>query len=312
MDRLKGWLFGVLVQVLGLLPLGFARRAADLLVPLASLLAARAARTTRTNIDLCFPELDAGRRASLARQSLGQTARLLVEAGVLFSWPHQRWTALLSVTGTEHILRAQAAGQGVLILGPHFGNWECLGLYLGKFCATVLYDPPRLGWLEEPLRKARARSGVSVLPIDRRGLRAVYRALDSGGVAGLLPDQVPARNAGVYVPFFGIPALTMTFAHRLIQRTGPTVVLGVARRDTRGFSIEFSTLPEAIYSQDPRVSAAAMNRAIEDLVRSDPSQYQWEYKRFRRQPNGARNPYGTDPSPETASASPERGGQQDQ
>jgi KDO2-lipid IV(A) lauroyltransferase len=210
---------------------------------------------------------------------------------MFFHWPRERWFALLRVTGGELIERAQAEGRGALILVPHYGNWECMALYLGAHSATALYDPPRIASLEKPLREARERSGMTMLPIDRRGLRAIYEALADGGVTGLLPDQVPARSAGVYAPFFGHPALTMTFAHRLIQRTNPVVLLGAARRVEGGFSVEFAAVDEAIYADDPETSAAAMNRAIEALVRSDPSQYQWEYKRFRRQPHGTTDVY---------------------
>jgi len=291
LDTLTGWIFTTVVRLLALLPLSASRKVTDLLASLVWLSNPRAASTTRTNLELCFPALDASQREALGRRSLQQTARLLAEAGMLFHWPRERWSALLAVTGEELIEQARATGRGVLILAPHFGNWECLTLYLGKFAVTALYDPPRVASLEKPLRDARQRSGMRLLPIDRSGLRGIYEALHRGGVAGLLPDQVPARNAGIYAPFFGQQALTMTLAHRLIQSTRPIVLLGVARRVSGGFSIEFSPLPEGIYADDPGVSAATMNAALEALVRSDPSQYQWEYKRFRRGPRGQPDRY---------------------
>jgi len=293
-DALKGRLFAAVIRLMSLLPLGITRGLVDAFASLAWLVRTRAARTTATNIALCFPELDSKAQARLGVQSLQQTARLLAEAGMFFHWPRQRWSALLRVTGEEHIERARAEGRGALILAPHYGNWECMALYLGAYSATALYDPPRIASLENPLREARERSGMTLLPIDRRGLRAIYEAVADGGVTALLPDQVPARSAGVYAPFFGHPALTMTFAHRLIQRTNPVVLLGVARRVKGGFSVEFAAVPGEVYADDPETSAAAMNRAIEALVRTDPSQYQWEYKRFRRQPHGTVDVYSGD------------------
>ncbi|MFP6837835.1 MAG: lysophospholipid acyltransferase family protein [Pseudomonadales bacterium] len=290
-DTLKGWLLSVLVRVLALLPLTTARLLVDLFAGLGWQRYSRAARTTRTNIGLCFPELADVQRELLARRSLQQTSHLLAEAGLFFHWPRRRWSDLLAVSGAEHIERARAEGRGVLILVPHFGNWECLALYLGRYSATGLYDPPRITSLEKPLRTARERSGMRMLPIDRHGVRSIYKALSAGGVIALLPDQVPPRKSGVYAPFFGVPALTMTLAHRLIHRTGPSVLLGVARRVAGGFSVEFSPFPEEIHSDDAGISAKVMNQAIEELVRSDPDQYQWEYKRFRRQPLGAPDPY---------------------
>ncbi len=295
MDALTGWLISVLVRVLALLPLAAARLLVDLFAGLGWRRYSRAARTTRKNIRLCFPELADAQSELLARRSLQQTSYLIAEAGMFFHWPRRRWADLLSVSGAEHIETARAAGRGVLILAPHFGNWECLALYLGEHSVTALYDPPRITSLEKPLRAARERSGVRMLPIDRRGLRSIYEALSAGEVTALLPDQVPSRNSGVYAPFFGVPALTMTFAHRLIHRTRPSVLLGVARRAASGFSVEFSPLPEEIHSDDAVISATVMNQAIEELVRTDPAQYQWEYKRFRRQPRGEPDPYRSAP-----------------
>jgi KDO2-lipid IV(A) lauroyltransferase len=36
---------------------------------------------------------------------------------------------------------------------------------------------------------------------------------------------------------------------------------------------------------------AGMNHSIEVLMRGVPEQYQWEYKRFKRQPPGQVRPY---------------------
>lgn len=108
-----------------------------------------------------------------------------------------------------------------------------------------------------------------------------------GGVVAILPDQVPEPSAGVYAPFFGQPALTMTLAHRLIQRTQPTVLMAALLRTEEGFELVVQQVAEQITDPDPKVSAEAMNAAIESLVQRAPAQYQWGYKRFKRPPPGA-------------------------
>ena len=91
------------------------------------------------------------------------------------------------------------------------------------------------------------------------------------------------------MPFFGRRALTMTFAHRLIQSASPLVLIGSCTRGENGFKISFAEPPDAIYSEDVEESVAAMNEAIETLIAQDPAQYQWEYKRFKKPPpDGAR------------------------
>lgn len=289
--RLKGWLLRALLRALSFLPLAGSRGLAAAAAAVAFRLNVRSARTTRTNIALCFPELGPDEQARLARESLKHSAKLVAEAGPVYHWSLARWQSRLTVTGDSLFEQALASGRGVLLLGPHFGNWEALPLVLGRHGVTALYDPPRLATLEEKQRRARERGGMRLLPIDARGLRGIFETLRTGLAAGILPDQVPARNAGVYVPFFGHPALTMTLVHRLVLRTRPVVLFVVARRVSKGFEFEFHPAPDDIHAPDPETSARAMNAAIEALVRSDPAQYQWEYKRFRRQPPGVPDPY---------------------
>ena len=114
----------------------------------------------------------------------------------------------------------------------------------------------------------------------------MYRALNDDALAILLPDQVPDLNAGEFAPFFGHPTLTMTFAHRLIRQTNPFVMLGWAQRVEGGFEIHYEPILDEIYADDASSYATALNRAIENLVLKDPAQYQWEYKRFKKQPEG--------------------------
>jgi Kdo2-lipid IVA lauroyltransferase/acyltransferase len=251
-----------------------------------------AARITRLNLALCFPELSTTVREQLARESLQSTAALVAESGLTFHWPASRWQALVrNVRGREHVDAALAEGRGVLVLAPHLGNWEYLALYLGRFAALALYDPPRVAALEAAVRRARSRSGTTLLPIGVHGLRAVVQALRRGRVVALLPDQVPERRSGVHAPFFGTPALTMTLVGRLVQTAHPVVVLGTALRVDGGFDIEFEPVDPAVAHPDPSESAGAMNRSIEALVRRHPAQYQWEYKRFKRPPRGQPDVY---------------------
>lgn len=285
---MTAWLLRAAARLLALLPLAGQRALGCALGRLAWRLRTRSARVTARNIDLCFPELDAAARGRLAAQSLCETGQLLCESGTVFHWPARRWKALvLAEHGAELIDAARSAGRGVLLLVPHFGNWEFLALYLGRYRVTALYDPPRVRAVEAIIRRARTRTGARLLPIDGGGLRLFYHSLRDGAVTALLPDQVPEPQAGVEVPFFGQPALTMTFAHRLVRRTGALLLIGSAMRVPGGFVVRFREPEAGVYDADARTSAAAMNRSIEALVREAPAQYQWEYKRFKRTAGGA-------------------------
>ena len=165
---------------MGVLPLGVARRLARTVGWIVSLLPVEPTRVTRTNVQLCFPDLSPGAQRRVTRRSLAETACLLGELGIVFNWPESRWLALAGSPNISALNQALEADRGVLILVPHFGNWEFLGLFLGRLGVMAMYERPHIEALEAPLRAARQRSGLKMWPMDRGGLRAAYRGLARG------------------------------------------------------------------------------------------------------------------------------------
>lgn len=285
-DRAKALIVRVATRALAWLPLRVAQAVGAGAGSLAWYLRVGAARVTRANLEACFPGRSRDAIDDLAHHSLRATGRLLGEAGLVVHADEARWRrAIAAVVGAERL--RPVAGRGTLLLVPHFGNWELLNLYLGREHALVaLYEPPRLAAFDDLVRRFRQRTGSTLVPTTPSGVRALYRALQSGRIGALLPDQVPSRAAGVHAPFFGVPALTMTLAQRLAARSQAQTVLASARRLPDGrFEIRFEDVALPLDAAR-EVAAAALNRAIEQLVLRDPAQYQWEYARFRRPPTG--------------------------
>ena len=99
----------------------------------------------------------------------------------------------------------------------------------------------------------------------------------------IVPDQEPSEKSGVWSEFFGVSALTPKFVYSLIQKNPEGIVLNsYMKRIPGGFEMVFEKVEEEIYSTDIEVSARAMNLGFEKCVREVPSQYQWEYKRFKK------------------------------
>jgi KDO2-lipid IV(A) lauroyltransferase len=288
-ERLTRALFAASSVAIGALPLTLAQRLGAVAGALAWRLPTSAARITRINVDLCFPGIDAKERASLARRSLAETGRLIAEYLYFSRAPEARWRQCVEAVVDAALLQPDTArSRGVLVLVPHFGNWELLNLYLGREHGLIaMYEPRRDAVLERTILESRSRTGSTMVPATPLGVRALYRGLQSGRVVALLPDQVPSRAAGVFAPFFGLPALTMTLPHRLVRRTGARVVLGCAQRLPGGrFEIRFEDLGDALAVTSEVEAATALNRAIESVIARAPAQYQWEYRRFRRRPAG--------------------------
>jgi KDO2-lipid IV(A) lauroyltransferase len=137
---------------------------------------------------------------------------------------------------------------------------------------------------------SRNRAGLEAVPTNSSGVRQLLKALKQGRAIGLLPDQVPPDGQGVWVPFFGQNAYTMTLAARLAQQTGATVLMGWGERLSwgRGYLIHIEKLPlmvtqgEGVLSDDLTVACAQMNQAMETLILQKPSQYLWGYGRYKQ------------------------------
>lgn len=242
-------------------------------------------RVTEVNLALCYPQLDSAARQKLAKKSLYHTVMTALEIPTVWTQAAEKsLKQIIEVHSKQLLDDAQAQGKGVIVIASYLGNWEYLGLFLGKhYPTTSLYKPPRKAWLEDITRQGREKTGATLMPTNKKGVLAVLKALKAGGVTGILPDQVPeGGNGAAFAPFFGQPAATMTLIPSLLQRGNVIAVAGFAQRLANGrFRIIFQPAPVGLYSEDEQTSAAALNQAVEQLVELAPEQYQWEYKRFR-------------------------------
>ena len=172
---------------------------------------------------------------------------------------------------------------------PHLGCFEITAQAVGaRYHAghgpiTVLYRPARQAALTEVIETARRREGLETAPTTLAGVRQMIKALRRGQAVGLLPDQVPPQGQGVWSPFFGEPAYTMTLAARLIQQTGatPLLVWGERLPRAQGFRVHIQPFPETL-SADLDTAVAQINRAMEGLIRQCPQQYLWGYGRYKK------------------------------
>ena len=233
----------------------------------------------------------AGVGASARRGAIAEAGRALLELPYLwFRAPDAPIAPPVQWDGAALIDAAHRRGQGIVFLTPHMGSFEVTAqAYAERYAAahgpiTVLYRPARKRWLREVVDTSRARPGLATAPATLAGVRQMIRALRRGEAVGLLPDQVPPAGLGVWAPFFGRPAYTMTLAARLVQQTGATPLLAWGERLARGrgYVVRLSALGDALPGDDDAVAAATVvNRAMEALIRRAPQQYLWGYHRYK-------------------------------
>ena len=231
----------------------------------------------------------AGLPASTCRPAIAEAGRLALELPFLWLRPaDEPVRPALQMHGAELVEAAHAQGRGIVFLTPHLGCFEVTAQAIAeRFAArhgpiTVLYRPARQKWLRALMDGSRGRPGLATAPATLAGVRQLIRALRRGESVGLLPDQVPPEGMGVWAPFFGREAYTMTLAARLVQQTGAELLLTWAERLPRGagYVQRFSSFHEELPA-DAAESARRINRAMERLILQCPQQYLWGYHRYK-------------------------------
>jgi KDO2-lipid IV(A) lauroyltransferase len=195
--------------------------------------------------------------------------------------------------GWEHVEAALAQKHGIVFVTPHLGSYDIAGRYISHrlpFPLTAMYRPPKMAWLEPLMNAGRVRGKGKTAPATAAGVRQLVKALKHGEATIILPDQVPSNGEGVWAPFFGRPAYTMTLVPRLAQVEGVTTLFFYGERLPKGegFTIHIEPAAES-FTGDKQEDAARLNRMVERLIRRLPTQYLWSYNRHKR-PAGAPAP----------------------
>jgi len=245
-----------------------------------------------TNLRLCFPEWSEQQRAALVREHFAVFGRSFLERGLLWWSSPRRLRRLVKVEGMEH-LDAQL-GRPVILLVPHF-----VGLDMGWTRLTLerdmvsIYANQKNLLFNAALYKGRMRFGDSRLLSRQEGTRPALRLMREGRPFYYLPDMDYGQRDTIFVPFFGMPAATITGLSRL-TRLGQALVLPVITRmlpDGRGYQVTIEApwqdFPGASIEEDTR----RMNAYIEERIMSMPEQYFWLHKRFKTRPPGQPSPY---------------------
>jgi KDO2-lipid IV(A) lauroyltransferase len=247
---------------------------------------------TMTNLRLCFPDLPEEQRTALAKRNFQAFARSFVERGILWWSSPQRIRSLVKVVGHEHL--AAVANQPVILLVPHFVALDVGWSWLTQHGDLVsVYSNQKNPYFHKTLLRGRLRFGRSRLYSRQQGLRPIVKAMRAGSPFYYLPDQDLTVRDGIFAPFFGVQAATLTAVPRLAEMAGAKVVPLIARMlpGSAGYEVRFYPAWENYPSGDLVADTRRMNAFIEDRVREMPEQYFWLHKRFKTRPEGEKRFY---------------------
>lgn len=242
----------------------------------------------QTNITLCFPELHAADRAALVDANLRDIGMMLVEFALGWMGSDRRMAEIPTrIEGLQHLEAARAQGRGVLLVGGHFSHLElCARLVSQRIRIAGMYrrmDSTVFEWVV-----LRARLHYAAAMFDKDDIRGTVKYLRSGGTLWYAPDQDMRSKDTVFVPFFGVPAATITATHHLARMSGAAVIPFFHRRlpDGQGYALRLGAPLEGFPGDDVLADTARINACIEQMVREAPEQYLWVHKRFKTRPAG--------------------------
>lgn len=241
------------------------------------------------NIALCFPELDDAAQAALVEANLRDIGLMLVEFALGWMGSDRRMAAIPTrIEGLEHLEAARAQGKGVLLVGGHFSHLE--------LCARLVSQRIRIAGMYRRMDSAvfewavlRARLHYADAMFEKDDIRGTVKYLRGGGTLWYAPDQDMRSKDSVFVPFFGVPAATITATHHLARMSGALVVPFFHRRlpGGEGYALRLGAALDGFPGTDVLADTARINVCIEQMVREAPEQYLWVHKRFKTRPAGA-------------------------
>jgi KDO2-lipid IV(A) lauroyltransferase len=239
-----------------------------------------------TNLRLCMPELSEDARRAIARDHFRAYSRSIFERSILWWAPEARVRKLIHVEG--NVPQAAMEAGPTILLCPHFVCLDVAGVASRVIPVCSMYVPQKNAAFDRLLRHGRERYGPVRLVTRKEGIKPILRALRDGLPYFMLPDMDFGEKDAEFVPFFGVPAATLTALGRIAGTTGAKVIPVVATflPNYQGWRVRFYPAWENYPGDDMIEATRRMNAFIEERVREAPAEYFWTHKRFKTRPPG--------------------------
>jgi len=241
----------------------------------------------RTNLKLCFPQWDEAHRNDVLEAHFRAIGRSLLESTIGWWGSEQRLRRLVRIEGEEH---ARALGdRRIIFLVPHFVGIELEGLRMSMdYRGMAVYSHQKNRVFDEFLVRVRSRFPGTRMVARQEGVKTLLRGFKDGLGLQLSPDLDLGSRDAVFVPFFGVPAATVTALSRLARLTGSAIVPVVVRQlpGAAGYVMRMYPAWDDYPGASPEEDTRRMNAFIEERVLEMPEQYYWLHKRFKTRPEG--------------------------
>jgi Kdo2-lipid IVA lauroyltransferase/acyltransferase len=239
----------------------------------------------REQLEKVYPQASVAQRTAIHKQYLRNFCDVLIEVLKSVSMTADEMRRRMRVTNIEEVRKYLDAGQSVMLITSHMGNWEWLlhgaTLQLG-YPLDAAYKPLRDAWAERLMLKARTRFGARLVPAkellaDFLRRRGITRAL------AMNADQAPlSTDQRFWTKFLGQDTAFYIGAEQIARATRLPVIYVRVRRVRRShYEIEYQTLWDGRERVEPNQVTERYARTCEKDVLESPADWLWSYRRWR-------------------------------
>lgn len=241
------------------------------------------------NIELCFAQLSDTEREHLVRENFASMGIAFFEMAMSWWWPKKRLRRLVKIEGLDHLCKAQAQEQGVILMAIHFTTLEIGAALLGQqHTIDGMYRAHKNPVFDYVQRRGRERHNADAQAIEREDVRGMLKVLRQGRAIWYAPDQDYGPKQSLFVPLFGVPAATVTATSKFAKLGRAQVV---PMRQTRlpkgqGYLIQIEPPLQDFPGDSDEHDCLRINQWIEQAIAQQPEQYLWAHRRFKTRPEG--------------------------
>jgi len=241
-------------------------------------------KISKININIAYSSKNKEYRESLVKRSVKQSIRSYYETLFCFSRSQNKLNQSIFKVENRFLYSQTNKDLGLILLSTHNRSVDLL---LNQFSiqdhVTAIFKPIKIKALNEFVKKNRQKNGSKVYETNLTGVKKLFSALRSGETIAMAADQVPAKNMGVFEEFFGRKVYTTNLIPSLHSKTKAPIVSVAIHSDNLNDQLYIRYGSKSTYNEKSQYNAKAMNKEIERIISINPEDYNWEYKRFKKQ-----------------------------
>tara|TARA_R110002072_G_scaffold173230_2_gene327842 strand:- start:10569 stop:12176 length:1608 start_codon:yes stop_codon:yes gene_type:complete len=286
---LPAWLSIAILKLISMLPLKPQRKIGQALGKIAYYLLKERRLACKTNIKLCFPELNQNQQQNLVKENFKYLGIGFIESA--FSWfsSDKKIEPLIEFKNIEYFEQCLNQKKGILVLAPHNYCLEIIGRFLSQkpFNITPTFRHIKNPVFNYVMQKSRTKIFNKIF--FKSNVRDMIKALKDNSMLWNAADQDFGRDHSIFAPFFNVDTATITSLSKISKITkAPILPIDYYfDENLQKYIIAFNPPLEQIPTGDFYQDAKIINSFFEKSIKLHPEQYFWVHKRFKTRPIGS-------------------------